>query len=94
MELAADVAADGGIADGDLVKLHNEHGAVTAHAVVDPDLAPKTVALRLGGGRSFVKEPPLSGNGMALLGLAVDPLSGQAALYQGMVNQSVLPIQP
>ena len=86
VEVAQDVAAAQGVKTGDRVALRAGGNEIVAVAVIDPDLAPGTVALRLGGGRAYSKEKLDSGNVMRLLDPVVDPLSGEMAFCQSRVS--------
>ncbi len=70
VEVAPDVASERGIRDGDLCKLSTAHGELTAKAFVNSGLVDGTVALRLGGGSAFTREPVTAGNVMGLLEMA------------------------
>ena len=84
-ELAADVAQAAQVRTGDRVRLAANGKEVVATAVVDDELAPGTVALRFGGGRSLGRDKPDSGNVMSLLSHTVD-VGGTLALVQTRVQ--------
>jgi anaerobic selenocysteine-containing dehydrogenase/Fe-S-cluster-containing dehydrogenase component len=85
-EVAADVARAAGLRTGDRARLRANGKEVVAAVIVADDLAPGTVALRFGGGRSVGREPPASGNVMSLLANTVDAAGGTLALVQTRVQ--------
>jgi molybdopterin-containing oxidoreductase family iron-sulfur binding subunit len=86
VEIAPDVASEEGIGDGDLCKLSTANGELTAKALVNSGLASGTVALRLGGGSAFTREPISGGNVMALLDVTSDQGSLELARVQTRVT--------
>ncbi len=80
VEIAADLARQHGIADGDLVSLKGRSGAVTGLAVVCPDLCAGTAALPFGGGSAPGPEENPNPDVLRLLPPVFDPLSGELAL--------------
>jgi molybdopterin-containing oxidoreductase family iron-sulfur binding subunit len=87
-EVAGDVAQAAGLGTGDRVRLSANGQEVVATAIVADDLAPGTVALRFGGGRTVGRDPPDSGNVMALLANTLDGAGGTLALVQTRVQVS------
>jgi anaerobic selenocysteine-containing dehydrogenase/Fe-S-cluster-containing dehydrogenase component len=87
-ELALDVAQAAGVRTGDRVRLTANGQEVVAVALVDDELAPGTVALRFGGGRSLGRDIPESGNVMSLMAAASDDSAGTLALVQTRVQVS------
>ena len=86
VEIARDLAAALAVKTGDRVALRAADREIVAAAVVEPELAHDTVALRMGGGRVFTKEKLDSGNVMDLLDPVLDQLSGDMAFCQARVS--------
>jgi Fe-S-cluster-containing dehydrogenase component/anaerobic selenocysteine-containing dehydrogenase len=94
IEVSSDVAMARGITTGDRVRLSGSslQRSIETVALVDPDMAAGTVALRLGGGRTFIPQEPdygagfsvdrsvVTGNVLEILDAFLDPPSGALLL--------------
>ena len=92
VELSLDAAQAAGVQDGDYVVVTSRFGKITGTVLVDRDLAPQTVALRMGGGRSVFDAVGPGANVMDLMGVLLCPASGELAL--GQSNVSVERLEP
>ena len=83
VEIPAKLAASRGISNGDIVTLSSAANTIDVTAIVNGQLAPDTVALRMGGGRRFRHAPDLrSESVMQLITGETDRASGQFSYVQ------------
>ncbi len=80
VEVSADLAESHGIRPGDRLSLEARGVELRGPALIDPELAPGTVAVRCGGGRLHTADGMASGNVMALVAPVLDAPSGALAL--------------
>jgi len=78
-ELSQDVAQAAGVKEGDLIEISSDAGKLTVAAIIESGLAPGTVALPPGGGRTDLKHGEGTANPYALLDARTDALSGELA---------------